>query len=202
MRLRGETLPWSAAKRTADVRRLIQYIFQSPHGSLNPRKSVRQLVEQPIKHFGLGNSDDQVPGLLERVSLSPRFARRYPSQLSGGECQRVAIARALAALPEVLICDEITSALDVSVQASILELLAELHEQTDLTVLFVTHNLGVVRAIADTVVVLDRGVIVEEGPVDRVLDAPQDPYTKSLLKDTPRFEQPPRPQAVARDTSA
>ena len=199
LRLRGDALPWSAAKRTPDVRRLIQYIFQSPHGSLNPRKSIRQLVEQPIKHFGLGDSDDKVPGLLERVSLSSRFARRYPSQLSGGECQRVAIARALAVSPEVLICDEITSALDVSVQASILQLLAELHDQTDLTVLFVTHNLGVVRAIADRVVVLDRGVIIEEGPVDRVLDAPAEPYTKSLLKDTPRFEQAARTENVTRD---
>jgi peptide/nickel transport system ATP-binding protein len=164
-----------------------RYVFQNPFGSLNPRKSIRELLEQPLKQFGLSPKHDVVPDLLEQVSLSPRYAQRYPAQLSGGERQRIAIARALAVNPRVLICDEITSALDVSVQASVLALLAGLHRETSLSVLFVTHNLAVVRAIADSVIVLDRGKIVEEGPVDQVLDDPRDDYTKQLLNDTPAF---------------
>jgi peptide/nickel transport system ATP-binding protein len=152
---------------------------------LNPRKTVRQLVEQPMRHFDCAPSGDPVRDLLEQVSLPPSYARRYPAQLSGGERQRVAIARALAVAPSLLICDEITSALDVSVQASILALLARLHAEQLLTVLFVTHNLSIVRAIADSVVVLEKGLVVEEGSVEDVLDSPQHPYTQSLLMDTP-----------------
>jgi peptide/nickel transport system ATP-binding protein len=187
VRLDGEVVPWGPHRRSPEVRRAIQYIFQNPYGSLNPRKNVRELLEQPLKEFGLDRSEQRVPALLERVSLPPRYAGRYPSQLSGGERQRVAIARALAASPELLICDEITSSLDVSVQASMLALLAQLHAETSLTVLFVTHNLAVVRAIADDVVVLNNGVIVEAGPVDELLDNPTDPYTQALLRDTPGF---------------
>lgn len=185
VRLGQEVLPWGARNRSPELRRAIQYIFQNPYGSLNPRKNVRELLEQPLKQFKLMPGSDPVPQFLEQVSLSPRYARRYPSQLSGGERQRVAIARALALEPQLLICDEITSALDVSVQASILTLLARLHADTSLTVLFVTHNLAVVRAIADTVVVLDKGMIVEEGTVDEVLDHPKEPYTQTLLANTP-----------------
>jgi peptide/nickel transport system ATP-binding protein len=187
IRLGGDVLPLTSRKRPAELRRTIQYVFQNPYSSLNPRMSVGELLEQPLRQFGLPRKDDVVPELLEQVSLSSRYAQRYPSQLSGGERQRVAIARALAVSPKVLICDEITSALDVSVQASILALLARLHAEASLSVLFVTHNLAVVRAIADSVVVLDRGRIVEEGSVDQVLDEPRDDYTKQLLKDTPAF---------------
>jgi len=187
IRLSDQALPLTSRERSAELRRAIQYVFQSPYGSLNPRKSVRELLEQPLKLFELNPKQDTVPDLLEQVSLSPRYARRYPSQLSGGERQRIAIARALAVGPKVMVCDEITSALDVSVQASILALLARLHAETSLSVLFVTHNLAVVRTIADSVVVLDRGRIVEEGPVDQVLDEPRDDYTKQLLNDTPAF---------------
>jgi peptide/nickel transport system ATP-binding protein len=183
--LGGKALPWGSRRRSPDMRRSIQYVFQNPYSALNPRKTIRELLEQPLKQFGLDRSAERIPALLEQVSLSPRYAGRYPSQLSGGERQRVAIARALAAAPDVLICDEITSALDVSVQASILELLAELHAGTALTVLFVTHNLAVVRAVADDVVVLNKGLIVESGPVGEVLDNPKDEYTRALLRDTP-----------------
>jgi peptide/nickel transport system ATP-binding protein len=181
----GDRLAWGARRRPADSRRAIQYIFQSPYSSLNPRKTVRQLVEQPMRHFDCAPSGDPVRDLLEQVSLPPSYARRYPAQLSGGERQRVAIARALAVAPSLLICDEITSSLDVSVQASILALLARLHAEKLLTVLFVTHNLSIVRAIADSVVVLEKGLVVEEGSVEEVLDSPQHPYTQSLLRDTP-----------------
>jgi peptide/nickel transport system ATP-binding protein len=187
LRLNGEIVPWGSRHRTPQLLRRIQYIFQNPYSSLNPRKTLRELLEQPLRQFGLARGETRITELLEQVSLSPRYATRYPAQLSGGERQRVAIARALAAEPELLVCDEITSALDVSVQASILALLARLHAESGLTVLFVTHNLAVVRAIADDVIVLNEGVIVEAGPVERVLDAPQDGYTQALLRDTPAF---------------
>jgi peptide/nickel transport system ATP-binding protein len=187
IRVNGEPLAWGARKRPADSRRAIQYIYQNPYNSLNPRKTVRQLVEQPMRHFDCAPSGDPVRDLLEQVSLPPSYARRYPAQLSGGERQRVAIARALSVAPSLLICDEITSALDVSVQASILALLTRLHTEQLLTVLFVTHNLSIVRAIADSVIVLEKGLVVEEGPAEQVLDNPQHPYTQNLLRDTPGF---------------
>jgi peptide/nickel transport system ATP-binding protein len=187
IRFGGERLAWGAGHRAAESRRAVQYIFQSPYSSLNPRKTVRQVLEQPIRQFDCAPAQDAVGDLLEQVSLPASYARRYPAQLSGGERQRVAIARALSVAPSLLICDEITSALDVSVQASILALLARLHAETMLTVLFVTHNLSIVRAIADSVIVLDQGLVVEEGSVEDVLDSPQHPYTQSLLRDTPGF---------------
>jgi len=131
---------------------------------------------------------------LERVALSARAGDRYPDQLSGGERQRVAIARALAAEPWVLVCDEITSALDVSVQAAIVELLAELRKQTGLSLLFITHNLALIRTIADRVSVMTGGRIVETGPVSEVFETPKAEYTKQLLANTPTIE-----AALARD---
>jgi peptide/nickel transport system ATP-binding protein len=185
VRLDDAIVPWGPRRRSTGLLQAIQYVFQNPYSSLNPRRNVSELLEEPLKQFGLEHEGDRIRTLLEQVSLSPRYAARYPAQLSGGERQRVAIARALAASPQLLICDEITSSLDVSVQASILALLARLHAETSLTVLFVTHNLAVVRAIADNVVVLRDGVIVEAGPVDDLLDKPREPYTKALLRDTP-----------------
>jgi peptide/nickel transport system ATP-binding protein len=126
--------------------------------------------------------------MLERVSLTAAYASRYPDQLSGGERQRVAIARALVSRPDVLICDEVTSALDVSVQAAIVELLGELQKSLDLAMLFVTHNLPLVRSIAQRVAVMSAGRIVELGAVDSVLLEPSDDYTKRLLADTPSLE--------------
>jgi peptide/nickel transport system ATP-binding protein len=187
VRLNGEIVPWGLRRRSPELLRAIQYIFQNPYSSLNPRKNVRELLKQPLRQFGSDWGEERVSTLLGQVSLSSRHAGRYSSQLSGGERQRVAIARALAVSPQLLICDEITSALDVSVQASILSLLARLHAETSLTVLFVTHNLAIVRAVADDVVVLNNGVIVEAGPVDELLDNPKDAYTQALLRDTPGF---------------
>jgi oligopeptide/dipeptide ABC transporter ATP-binding protein len=187
--LRGAPLATSARGRPREARRDIQYVFQNPYGSLNPRRTVGQIVRQPLDLFGgVENADRQVDEMLERVALSAEYADRYPDQLSGGERQRVAIARALVSGPSVLICDEVTSALDVSVQAAIVELLAELQRDLGLAMLFVTHNLPLVRSIAGRVAVMSTGRIVELGPVEQVINAPTDEYTRRLLSDTPSLE--------------
>jgi peptide/nickel transport system ATP-binding protein len=189
VQLHGVALPFGARQRSPEQRRAVQYIFQNPYSSLNPRRTVHELIAQSIAAFTERGraSRHSVADLLSMVALNPRLHDRYPQQLSGGERQRVAIARAIAADPEILICDEITSALDVSVQASIVQLLKTLHRQSGTTIVFITHNLAVVRAIADRVAVVKSGALVEEGESDALLDAPQDPYTQSLLQSTPRL---------------
>jgi peptide/nickel transport system ATP-binding protein len=185
---RGERLAGSARARSTELCRTIQYVFQSATSSLNPRRTIGEIVRTPIDHFhalGRRDGDARMHELLERVSLSPALADRYPGELSGGERQRVSIARALAANPDVLICDEITSALDTSVQAAIVGLLEEIREHEQLAILFVTHNLALVRTIADRVVVMHRGRIVEHGETDAVLSHPSDAYTAALIADTP-----------------
>ena len=189
--LNGEPLARASRGRPREARRSIQYIFQNPYGSLNPRRTIGEIVRQPVELFGTagGREADRLVGeMLERVSLTAAYAARYPDQLSGGERQRVAIARALIAQPAVLVCDEITSALDVSVQAAIVDLLAELQRDLGLSMLFVTHNLPLVRSISQRVAVMNLGAIVELGPVETVLLEPRDDYTKALLADTPSLE--------------
>lgn len=179
--------PW-ARDRPLIARRRLQIVFQNPYESLNPRQQVRDIVARPARLLvGLSKreAERRVGELLERVRLPARIAHRYPSDLSGGERQRVAIARALAAEPEVVVCDEITSALDVSVQAAVLDLLAELRLDLGLALLFITHNLGVVASIADYVLVLERGRMCEEGPVRTILEAPEAPYTRALIEAAP-----------------
>ncbi|MFD2472065.1 ABC transporter ATP-binding protein [Amycolatopsis silviterrae] len=192
MTVGGSPLRFGARNRSREERRTVQYIFQNASEALNPRRSVRDSIAEPLITLGsvAGSAelDERVDALLDDVALNPRLATRRPSELSGGERQRVTIARALATDPSLLVCDEITSALDVSVQASILLLIERLCAEKNLTLLFVTHNLAVVRAIADRVAVLDTGVIVEEGAVDQVLDSPQHAYTQALLKDTPALD--------------
>jgi peptide/nickel transport system ATP-binding protein len=181
----------SARRRDADTRRRIQYIFQNPYGSLNPRRTVGDIIEQPLRLFGTASGRDasrRVAEMLERVSLTASYAGRYPDQLSGGERQRVAIARALVCDPAVLICDEVTSALDVSVQAAIVELLGNLQRDLGLSMLFITHNLPLVRSIAQRVAVLHEGVIAEMGDAAQVLGTPGQPYTRQLISDTPSLE--------------
>jgi peptide/nickel transport system ATP-binding protein len=187
----GKTTLAGARARDRETRRQIQYIFQSPYGSLNPRKTIGQIVGQPLRIFeGLRGreAERRIVEALERVALGPSVLDRYPDQLSGGERQRVAIARAVAAKPSVLVCDEVTSALDVSVQAAIVELIEELRRELGLGLLFVTHNLALISTIADRVAVMSQGIIVEHGAVRSVLDAPQEPYTQELLADTPTVE--------------
>ena len=188
---KGQPLARRTRDRDQQVRRQIQYVFQNPYGSLNPRRTIAQNVGQPLRRFyGLSGRElrVRVSGALERAALSATVMDRYPDQLSGGERQRVAIARALACEPSLLICDEITSALDVSVQAAIIELLHTLQQEMGLAMLFVTHNLPLVRSIAQRVAVMSEGRIVELGTVDRVLDAPEADYTRRLLADSPALD--------------
>ena len=187
--LAGDELPGSSFKRSGEQRRRVQYVFQNPYESLNPRKTVRELVIGPARHL-CGPVDDPEALLLEvleKAALREDIADRFPDQLSGGERQRVAIARALAARPDVLVCDEVTSALDVSVQSAIVELLQQLQAELGLTLLFVTHDIALVRNIAQEVAVLEKGRIVEHGPVRSVLEHPQHEYTRALMNDSPAF---------------
>jgi peptide/nickel transport system ATP-binding protein len=189
--LNGKPLANSARDRPREQRRTIQYVFQNPYGSLNPRRTIGHIIRQPLELFGGGSSaeiDRKVGEMLDRVSLSASYSERYPEQLSGGERQRVAIARALVCDPSVLVCDEVTSALDVSVQAAIVELLGTLQRDLGLAMLFVTHNLPLVRSIAQRVAVMSQGRIIEHGDVDQVLGSPKDEYTRRLLSDTPSLE--------------
>ncbi len=179
-----------AKGRSRDQRRRIQIVFQNPYDSLNPRHRVGDAIARPariLRDLSRADAAAEVVRLLERVRLPARLAQRFPGELSGGERQRVAIARALAANPDLLVCDEITSALDVSVQAAVLELLTELRTDLRLSLLFITHDLGVVATIADRVLVLDGGVVCEKGSVDDVIERPQNEYTRRLVASAPRL---------------
>ncbi|MEZ5930876.1 MAG: ATP-binding cassette domain-containing protein [Alphaproteobacteria bacterium] len=173
--------------------RLIQYVFQDPLASLNPRKTIRQILEAPLIHLlGLDASARKVriAELFEAVNLRAEFLTRYPHEFSGGQAQRIGIARALAASPRILVLDEPVSALDVSVQAQVLNLLAELKRALDLTYLFISHDLAVVEAVSDRIAVLYFGRIVEIGTADAVFSAPQHPYTKLLADSAPVVGRP------------
>ncbi len=190
MTLHGAPLARHARGRTSEQRMKMQYVFQNPYSSLNPRRTVGESILRPLLLAGRNRADGErlVGQMLGRVALTAGFANQYPNQLSGGERQRVAIARALVCEPDVLICDEITSALDVLVQAAIVELLATLRTELGLSLLFVTHNLPLVRSIADTVAVMHAGSIVELGPTESVIGNPQQEYTRRLIADTPSIE--------------
>ena len=186
----GAPLAARLRDRPQEALRRVQYIFQNPYTSLNPRRTVGQIVAQPLEQMlGLPYRErtDRAARALSDVSLNSDFMSRYPDQLSGGERQRVAIARALVVEPSLLICDEVTSALDVSVQAVIVEELRRLQRERHLAMLFITHNLALVRSIAQHAVVLRDGAVVESGPVEQVLERPADPYTARLMADVPRL---------------
>jgi len=199
VRFGGEVMARTAYRRARRDLQAMQFIFQNPYTSLNPRTTIGGIVEMPLLHFfpSLGRSEreERVSQVLQDVALGPDFWSRYPDQLSGGERQRVAIARALVVSPDLLICDEITSSLDVSVQATIVELLRRLQAERQLSLLFITHNLALVRSIAQSVVVLSKGRVVESGPVARIFEQPEDPYTVSLMEDVPKL---PRGEPDAR----
>ena len=180
----SERLNHSVDRRAKDLLRRIQLIFQNPDNSLNPRHTVADILAQPLKlYFGLSGNElrERSVALLERVRLRAYYLERLPGQLSGGEKQRVAVARAFAADPELVLCDEVTSALDVSVQAVVLNLLRELQADRGTTYIFVSHDLAVVRALADRVAVLYQGRLCEIGPSDKVFLPPSHPYTEVLL---------------------
>ncbi len=190
--LHGQPLASAAKSRSVAQRRSVQIIFQNPGDSLNPRQTVRTAIARPaavLRKLTGADLDAEVGRLLELVRLPGRIAGRYPLELSGGERQRVSIARALAAGPEVIVCDEITSALDVSVQAAVLRLLDDLRADLGLALLFITHDLGVVAAVADEVLVLEKGVVCESGRVGAILHHPQHPYTQRLLAAAPSISQ-------------
>jgi peptide/nickel transport system ATP-binding protein len=190
MSFEGTQLTQGARRRPKKLLKQIQYVFQNPYTSLNPRKTIFQIVSQPLEHYfklSASEREARVARVIQEVSLGTGFLDRFPDQLSGGERQRVAIARALIVEPDLLICDEVTSALDVSVQAAIVELLRRLQHERRLAMIFITHNLALVRSIAQSAVVLCQGRIVETGPADQVIDAPTHEYTIRLIKDVPKL---------------
>jgi peptide/nickel transport system ATP-binding protein len=192
--LGGAALAHRAAQRTATQRRHIQYIFQNPYSSFNPRRRIGASLAMAIRGFespSAGDLQHRIAAALDMVALPRETADRYPHQLSGGQRQRAAIARALITGPKLLICDEITSALDVSVQAVIIRLLARLQHDHGLSLLFITHNLALVRSIAQHVLVMHGGHIIESEPVDQLLDTPRQTQTGRLLADAPRFSATP-----------
>jgi len=187
----GTQLGHGSRSRSAVDRKRIQYIFQNPYLSLNPRLTIEQIVKRPMELFGIASgkaATEKVVELLDQVALGPAVLKYQANRLSGGERQRVAIARALAAEPDLLVCDEITSALDVSVQGSIVSLLESLRLSRGISMLFVTHNLALVRSIADRVQILNAGRVVEAGSVVEVMDSPKEEYTKRLLANSPRID--------------
>jgi len=187
------------AARAAKLKR--QMIFQDPYASLNPRMRVAGIVGEAPQVHGLvkrGGFDDYVDEQLRRAGLDPAFKRRYPHQFSGGQRQRIGIARALAVQPEFIVCDEAVAALDVSIQAQILNLFMRLRRELDLTYLFISHDLGVVEHLSDRVVIMYLGRVVEEAPTEQIFRGANHPYTRSLLDSVPRIENRKRAFAVVK----
>jgi ABC-type oligopeptide transport system ATPase subunit len=184
----GEDITAADARQRRRLSASLQAVFQDPYGSLNPSRSIGQtLIEPMIAERGLTRAAmaERVRVMLERVGLDADAANRYPADFSGGQRQRIAIARALMRSPRLVVCDEPVSALDLSVQAQVLNLLADLQTEMGLSYLFISHDLGVVRHVAHRVAVLYRGRIVETGPTQQIYESPVDPYTRALLAAVP-----------------
>ena len=187
--LDGQRIDDLAAATLRPLRRRVQVVFQDPFSSLNPRLRVRDILAEPIRNFALAKStadlNDRVHGLLDRVGLPRDAATRFPHEFSGGQRQRIGIARALGAEPDLIVCDEAVSALDVSVKAQIVNLLQQLQQQLGLALLFISHDLAIVEHMTHRVAVMYLGKIVETAPSRRIFAAPQHPYTKALLSAVP-----------------
>jgi oligopeptide transport system ATP-binding protein len=184
----GTPIEHFGTRRMRPLRREMQMVFQDPYASLNPRKRVGTIVSDPMRIHNLGNRAEQkrrVGEILETVGLSPEHYNRFPHEFSGGQRQRIGIARALALQPKLVIADEPVSALDVSIQAQIINLLDDLQDEFGLTYLFVAHDIGVVRHISDRIAVMHHGKLVETGSADQVCEQPADPYTRQLLASVP-----------------
>ncbi|MFW5752657.1 MAG: oligopeptide/dipeptide ABC transporter ATP-binding protein, partial [Planctomycetota bacterium] len=187
--LDGVALSAENTRRSRTQRRRIQMVFQDPYASLDPRMSAGAIIAEPLQNYGLASGAAQrerVCDLLDRVGLAAEHRLRYPHEFSGGQRQRIGIARALAAAPDLLICDEPVSALDVSIQAQVLNLLARLRREFSLAMCFIAHDLAVVRHIADRIAVMYRGRIVELATRDALFADPLHPYTRNLLRAIPR----------------
>ncbi|HST38050.1 MAG TPA: ATP-binding cassette domain-containing protein [Conexibacter sp.] len=193
LRFAGEEVTRPSRARLRELSRERQLVFQDPVASLNPRRTVAQAIEAPLTIHGVeaARRRERVAELLELVGLGRRFAERYPRSLSGGQCQRVGIARALALEPKLVILDEAVSALDVSVQAQVLNLLQELQQRLGLTYLFISHDLGVVRYMAEQIVVLRHGRVVERNQREALFAAPAEAYTRELIAAVPTIAADP-----------
>jgi oligopeptide transport system ATP-binding protein len=199
VKFEGQEIVGLKRRQLRPLRREMQMIFQDPYASLNPRKRIGQIVGDQLKVQKVASGKElrvRVEGLLERVGLSPEHYNRFPHEFSGGQRQRIGIARALALEPKLIFCDEPVSALDVSIQAQIVNLLDDLQDEMGLTYVFVAHDIGVVRHISDRIAVMNHGQIVETGDADQVCEHPRDEYTKKLLSAVPIPD--PRESAVRR----
>ncbi len=188
VRFEGEEIAGFSRRRMRPLRREMQMVFQDPYASLNPRRRVGQIVSEPLKRQGEASGGElrrRVQELLERVGLSPEHYDRFPHEFSGGQRQRIGIARAITLRPKLIVADEPVSALDVSIRAQIVNLLADLQEEFGLAYVFVAHDIGVVRHVSERIAVMHDGRIVEQGPADQVCDRPSDPYTKKLIAAVP-----------------
>lgn len=180
-------------ERPREIRKEIQYIYQEPVAALDPKMTVLRILEEPLKLYGQtarSERQDRAAALLKEVGMEPDLLKRHPSELSGGQCQRVGIARALAGSPRIIVCDEPTSALDATIQAQILDLMERLKAEKGFSYLFITHSLGVAKAVSDRILVMQQGHVAEEGPTDQIFDAPQSDYTKELLASVPKINLP------------
>jgi peptide/nickel transport system ATP-binding protein len=198
----GEDLTALARKDRNALARKVQYVFQDPVASLNPRKTIRTILEAPLKHLTDLNADGRekrLAELLQAVNLAPEFLERYPHEFSGGQAQRIGIARALAAGPELMVLDEPVSALDVSVQAQVLNLLDKLKDEFGLTYIFISHDLSVVESVSDRVAVMYFGRMAELGPAKEIFRHPLHPYTDLLMRSAPA---PGRHDLMSEDASA
>ncbi len=186
--LDGEDLRALKGRRLRQMRRRLQIVFQDPYASLSPRMQIGQIVAEPLRLHRIvpeADTKERVLELLTRVGIEPYFFYRYPHEMSGGQRQRIAIARALSLEPELIVADEPVSALDVSVQAKILNIFLELKRRDGIAMLFVSHDVGVVERIADRIAVMYRGLVMEQAPTDRLIEKPLHPYTQALLSAVP-----------------